>query len=431
MAKEKKKENLLLEEKLEQALVPVEEQPYKVPENWCWTYLENICEYMRAGGDKPKELSETKTKEFCIPVIANGIQNDGIIGYTNIENEKEGTVTVSGRGTIGYAVFREYPYYPIVRLIVLSPIQKCVSGKYIKFIFDYLEEKGTGSSIPQLTVPAIKKKPVPLPPVKEQQRIVEQIESLFIKLDEAKEKISKIEEEYLVRRIAILCNAFNGKLTESWRRKRGYSENIWIRKRFDEVAEIKCNLVNPNEYEYCPHIAPDNIEKRTGKLLDYKTIKEDRVTSGKHKFYSGQILYSKIRPYLSKVVIADFDGLCSADMYPIEAKENTKYLWYYMLSDDFLQQASSAGSRSVLPKINQKELSAIYVNMTSREEQDEIVKILDKLMPVEEVMMDKIRQVNEQIALMKKSILAKAFRGELGTNNTEEESAIELLKQIL
>ena len=79
--------------------------------------------------------------------------------------------------------------------------------------------------------------------------------------------------------------------------------------------------------------------------MEYHTVSEDGVTSGKHRFYPGQILYSKIRPYLSKVVVVDFDGLCSADMYPIEAKGNTKCLWYYMLSEEFFR----AGINGRLP----------------------------------------------------------------------------------
>lgn len=202
-------------------------------------------------------------------------------------------------------------------------------------------------------------------------------------------------------------------------------------KRFDEVAYIKSNLVSPADYLDYPHIAPDNIEKRTGILLDYHTIAEDGVTSGKHRFYAGQILYSKIRPYLSKVVMVDFDGLCSADMYPIEAKENAKFLLYYMLSDAFLEQASSAGSRSVLPKINQKELSAIKVPVTTVDEQAEVVRVLDNVLPMMQQTRDKALQVVESIEVMKKSILARAFRGELGTNNPKDESAIELLKGVL
>lgn len=219
-------------------------------------------------------------------------------------------------------------------------------------------------------------------------------------------------------------------VTESWRAKNGICDT-WKECRFSDVAEIKSNLVEPSKYLDYPHIAPDNIEKKTGVLLSYNTIAEDNVTSGKHKFYSGQILYSKIRPYLSKVVTVDFDGLCSADMYPIEAKENTRYLWYYMLSDEFLEQASSAGSRSVLPKINQKELSKLVVKIPEIAEQEEIVKILDNLLPLEQRIMEQTEVVLDQISLMKKSILAKAFRGELGTNNPDEESAVELLKKII
>ena len=176
----------------------------------------------------------------------------------------------------------------------------------------------------------------------------------------------------------------------------------------------------------------DNIEKKTGVLLDYHTIEEDGVKSGKHLFYPGQILYSKIRPNLSKVVVVDFKGLCSADMYPIKAKGDAKCLWYYMLSEEFLEQASSAGSRSVLPKINQKELSRLRVSFpASIDEQKEISRILDTLLERELQTKKTAEMVIDQIDIMKKSILSKAFRGELKTNNPNDESAKTLLIEIL
>ena len=311
-----------------------------------------------------------------------------------------------------------------------------VSREYIRYAIDtpviqnMLLSKTKVTAIPNLTLEIISECLIPFPPLAEQQRIVEQIESLFSKLDEAKEKAQEVIDGYEARNAAVYNDAFSGRLTAQWRED-NYKENKWETKRFDEVADIKSNLVEPSNYLEFPHIAPDNIEKRTGILLDYHTIAEDGVKSGKHRFYAGQILYSKIRPYLSKVVMVDFDGLCSADMYPIEAKENTKYLLYYMLSDMFLEQASSAGSRSVLPKINQKELSAIKVRITSDEEQKEVVRILDYLLPMMQQVRDKAVQVVDNIDTIKKSILAKAFRGKLGTNIPEDESAMELLKIIL
>lgn len=100
-------------------------------------------------------------------------------------------------------------------------------------------------------------------------------------------------------------------------------------------------------------------------------------------------------------------------MYPIEAKGNTRFLWYQMLSNEFLDQASNSGSRSVLPKINQKELSIIKMKNCTIQEQQEIVYILDNILEKENKSKESALIVLEQIDLLKKSILARAFRGEL------------------
>ena len=109
-------------------------------------------------------------------------------------------------------------------------------------------------------------------------------------------------------------------------------------------------------------------------------------------------------------------------MYPIEAIGDARCLW----------QASSAGSRSVLPKINQKELSSLTVTIPeSIEEQKELANIIDSLFAKEYQVKETAEAVIEQIDTMKKAILARAFRGELGTNDPSEESAVELLKKVL
>ena len=322
---------------------------------------------------------------------------------------------------------------------VLNIRAKEMSSKYLFYFLrhEFLAGKFIGESsqttnIANINTTTLGNYEIPLPPLPEQQRIVDRIESLFAKLDEAKEKAQAVVDSFETRKAAILHKAFTGELTAKWREEHGVSIDNWKTTRFDSVAAIRSNLVDPAEYQSFPHIAPDNIEKKTGVLLEYHTIAEDGVTSGKHRFYSGQILYSKIRPYLSKAVVVDFDGLCSADMYPIEAYQNARCLWYYMLSDEFLLQASTAGSRSVLPKINQKELSALTVHLpTNDREQEEIARILDELFDKEQQTKEAAEIVLDQIKLMKKSILARAFRGELGTNDPSEESAVELLRQVI
>ena len=134
-------------------------------------------------------------------------------------------------------------------------------------------------------------------------------------------------------------------------------------------------------------------------------------------------------PSLFQQLKGDFDGLCSADMYPIEAIGDTRCLWYFMLSENFLEQASSAGSRSVLPKINQKELSSLIVTIpNSIEEQKEIARVVDSLFAKEYQVKEVAETVSEQIDEMKKAILTRAFRGELGTN---AEGTFDLLKEII
>ncbi len=426
MARGKKKEQLSLEEKLEQALVPAGEQPYQVPGNWCWVKNQFVC-YLD-DGEKVDGIEYPYLEvKYLRGMKEAEIKNKG-------KYIKTGTKVILVDGENSGEVFEVKECGYMGSTFKVLNINQMLCDKYLIYFFtskkDLLRNSKTGSAIPHLNKKLFFDLNLPVPPLTEQQRIVDRIERMFAQLDEAKEKITEVKESYLARKAAILSQAFTGKLTTAWRHKNNV-ENNWALKTFGEVAVIKSNLVKPNEYRDFPHIAPDNIEKRTGMLLQYNTIAEDGVTSGKHRFYPGQILYSKIRPYLSKVVMVDFDGLCSADMYPIEAKENTRYLWYYMLSDDFLNQASSAGSRSVLPKINQKELSKLVIAMPGIEEQKEVVKILDRLLPYEQHVLEYVEDVLEKIDLLKKSILSKAFRGQLGTNHPEEESAMELLKSIL
>lgn len=369
---------------IEEALVPVEEQEYNIPNNWIWIYQNFVCQLANGEKMSGEEYPYLEVKYLRGDTDAE-IKDSGRFITANtkvilVDGENSGQV---------FEVLEDGYMGSTFKALNISEI---VNEKYLLYYVDskreLLKKNKTGSAIPHLNKRLFLGLGFPLPPLPEQQRIVEQIESLFSKLDEAKEKAQEVIDGYEARNAAVYNDAFSGRLTAQWR-KDNYKENKWETKRFDEVADIKSNLVEPSNYLEFPHIAPDNIEKRTGILLDYHTIAEDGVKSGKHRFYAGQILYSKIRPYLSKVVMVDFDGLCSADMYPIEAKENTKYLLYYMLSDMFLEQASSAGSRSVLPKINQKELSAIKVRITSDEEQKEVVRILDYLLPMMQQVRDK------------------------------------------
>ena len=452
MARGKKKETMTPEERLQAALVPESEQPYKVPGNWCWTqlgtYIDFATDYVANGSfaSLKQNVAYYKEENYAILVKTQDFSNSFTEDLTYTDKRGYdflkksvlygGELILSNIGSIG-KVFRVPHLNKPMTLAPNSIMIKCYRETDYDLLYYYflspfgteqLYSITTGTAVKKFNKTDLKAICLPLPPLSEQQRIVDRIESLFSKLDEAKQKAQEALDSFEIRKAAILHKAFTGELTAQWRKEHGVGMESWEKSRFDEVATIKSNLVNPLDFPDLPHIAPDNIEKKTGVLLEYHTVSEDGVTSGKHRFYPGQILYSKIRPYLSKVVVVNFNGLCSADMYPIEAKGNARCLWYYMLSEEFLEQASSAGSRSVLPKINQKELSALTVVLpTLKDEQEEIVRILDDLFSKEQQAKEAAEGVLEQIDLIKKAILARAFRGELGTNDPTEENAVKLL----
>lgn len=155
---------------------------------------------------------------------------------------------------------------------------------------------------------------------------------------------------------------------------------------FRRIAKVQCNLVRPSENLTMFQISPDSIEKNSGKIIKTRTVEEAEVDSDNHRFYKGQILYSKIRPLLNKVTIAPYDGLCSADMYPISTIENTEYVMYYMLSEAFLSSVKNiVADRVKMPKINQDELKNTDFVIPPFSEQQVMVDYLkDKTLKIEQ-----------------------------------------------
>ena len=132
-----------------------------------------ICE-VSAGGDVPKEhFSKEKSEQCKVPVISNGCGINAFYGYTDAARVDKPAVTVAARGTIGYAEYRDYPYFPIIRLITLIPRDdKQLNAKYLYYSLEGRHYKVPTSGIPQLTVPVIKKEKVSIPPLDVQNRIV-------------------------------------------------------------------------------------------------------------------------------------------------------------------------------------------------------------------------------------------------------------------
>ncbi len=192
--------------------------------------------------------------------------------------------------------------------------------------------------------------------------------------------------------------------------------STWTWCRFQEIASIESNLIHPSKYPKLPHIAPDNIEKNSGKLLKYRTVEEDNLISAKHHFYPGQILYSKIRPHLNKVVEIDFEGLCSADMYPIKSFIDRSFLFCFMLSDFFVSQAIKSEGRVAMPKINQNELNKIIIAIPPLEEQKLIGAKVKAIIAFTENLEKEILKNRSDAVLLENTILTELL-GDIANNS--------------
>ena len=132
------------------------------PNNWVVYTLGEVTE-MGAGGDKPKNTSKIKSAECPYPVYSNGLDNEGLYGYTDKAKIFDESVTVSARGTIGFVCLRHIPYVPIVRLVTLIPKESILSAKYLYLYLKQLHISGTGTTQQQLTVPDFRKTEILIP----------------------------------------------------------------------------------------------------------------------------------------------------------------------------------------------------------------------------------------------------------------------------
>ncbi len=175
----------------------------------------------------------------------------------------------------------------------------------------------------------------------------------------------------------------------------------WAWARFGNICAIKGELVRPEDFPSLRQVAPDCIEKGTGRLTDNRTVKDSGVKGPNSRFFAGQIVYSKIRPSLSKAVLVDFDGLCSADMYPIDAFISSEFLLKEILSEVFLEQVRVAENRIKMPKLNQESLTTFVLPIPPLAEQQRIVAKVDQLMALCDQLKNRLtqaRQLNEQLA---------------------------------
>ena len=311
---------------------------------------------------------------------------------------------------------------------------KGVDSKYYHYLFrtdvyaDLFKQFSTGIIDSRLRLYPVKflSLKYAYPPKSTQQHIASYLDKKCGKIEETIQNQQQVIEKLKAYKQSLITEAVTGKIKIQNGKVCGKYESYkdsgveWIGKipsewevsKFGRFAQVKSNLVDPNLYLEYPQIAPDNIGKGSGKLIDWQTVKDSGVISWNHLFFKGQIVYSKIRPTLNKLIIAPFDGLCSADMYPIETNMYKQFFVYMMLSQYFVEQVGLiTRDRVKMPKINQNELSGILITVPTKNEQKEIADYLDKKCTAIDTAIEQKQKLIEKLTEYKKSLIYECVTG--------------------
>ena len=453
----KKKTALTIEERLQQALVPAEEQPYEVPENWVWVRLESVASW-GSGGTPSRKHEEYYNGDILW--IKTGELNNGWIYDTEEKITDEGLKKSSAKLFPPYSVLIAMYGATIGKVAILGvpattnqacACAVCNQSLLYMYLFYYcisqknvFIEKGKGGAQPNISQIILKQHPVPLPPLSEQQRIVERIEELFAKLDEAKERLQEVADSFAVRKAAILHKAFTGELTKQWRRENGVSDESWEEKKLHEVAFVQTGVMKGKHYngetKLLPYLRVANVQDGYLKLDEIKEIAIDVNLIERYSLRKGDVLFTEGGDYdkLGRGTVwnNEIPG-CLHQNHVFAVRPNTSILFDCFLA---YQSNSRYGKKyflscskqtTNLASINSTQLKNFPVLLPSLPEQHEIVRLIDDLLARERAAQQATEQALASIDLMKKSILARAFRGELGTNKASEASALELLQQVL
>ena len=453
MARWKKKEAALSPaERLQATLVPESEQPYKVPENWCWVSLQTIDQYHSSSVDPSKYPSDL-FELYSVPSSANDypeIVRGDEIGSTK-QSVKKGDVLLCKINPRINRVWKVSQYTENTLLassewIIIRNSE--INSDYLMYCFraPYFREymlsnvSGVGGSLMRAQPKYVKTYPVPIPPFSEQQRIVDRIESLFAKLDEAKQKAQDALDSFETRKAAILHKAFNGELTALWRKEHGVGMESWKNSTVGRACrDVKVGIViKPSQYytdkeEGTPAFRSANV--RENHIDDFDWVYLNRAgmeNNSRSIVHTGDVLVVRSgNPGTACVVSERFDGYNAIDILiavPDHKQISSEFLCNYTNSP-FGKTLILENKRGMaLAHFNVKGYSELPIRVPELDEQTEIVRILDNLLAKEQQAKEAAEKALEQIDLTKKAILARAFRGELGTNDPSEESSVELLK---
>lgn len=430
------------EEKLSQTLLPREEWPYELPKGWVWTRVGTCV-----------KVSKEKTENFRNPLLKyvgleNFESNRGIISFSSASDVKS-TKNVFHSGQILYGKLRPYlNKHDIVDfegicstdILVIDTLNICISSYFNSYLdldqfIAYAVQNSKGINLPRVNENTIMQAAFPLPPLPEQQRIVDKIESLFAKLDEAGDRLQKVLDGYEARRAAILHEAFSGK----WTGDSGEQSDI------KRMPLKKCGVWHgggtPSK-SHPEYWANGSIMWITSKDMKTDVIENSLICVNEKGIENSSAVYSDkpavlfvmrsgVLRHTLPIAMVSKPYTVNQDLKALTPEEGIlpEYVMWACKAEEktILNQCMKSGT--TVESINFQSLLHFQIPVYPEKKQRYIVDRIHKALTSEESSFNHISSVYTQIDLMKKSILARAFRGELGTQDPSDPSALELLKE--
>lgn len=493
----KKKGELSIEERLEQSIVAKEEEPYKLSSNWVWTRLGDITEFIDYRGKTPTKV-ENGIPLITAKNIKKGYINEEPREFIKVEDydgwmtrgiPQKGDVAITTEAPLGNVAQLNFDYKFALaqRVITLTNINFDKRFLFYSMLSTYfqlqLKEHSTGSTVEGIKSKLLKTLKIAFPPLEEQKRIVEKLDSLFEKIQKIKEIIEEVKEKTTSRREAILSKAFSGELTEKWRGE-NHTENarellvkindeklkLWedeCKKAEDEGRKkpAKPKLKTIDEMlvgaEEMPYKLPNNwVWTRLGDITDInmgqspkgESVSKDfsensfgliggpsdmgkdfpmisRYTTSPTKFSEKEEIILSVRATLGKTVFSDGIYCLGRGVCSLKSKVIDKNILRFYLTN-ITEYLYLIGTGSTFLQISRNDIENLLFPLPPLEEQKEIVRVLDKVFE-EENRISELISLENKIEILEKTILDRAFRGELGTGNSDDEPAIELLKKCL
>lgn len=392
----KKKTALTIEERLQQALVPAEEQPYEVPENWVWVRLESVASW-GSGGTPSRKHEEYYNGDILW--IKTGELNNGWIYDTEEKITDEGLKKSSAKLFPPYSVLIAMYGATIGKVAILGvpattnqacACAVCNQSLLYMYLFYYcisqknvFIEKGKGGAQPNISQIILKQHPIPLPPLSEQQRIVERIEELFAKLDEAKERLQEVADSFAVRKAAILHKAFTGELIGKQVTELVPLENLVDLIKIgpfgsslheSDYIENGIPLVNPKhivQQRIVPQSKISISDEKAEELSSYK-LKENDIVLGRR----GEM------GRCASISNREENWICGTGSMIIRLKKEYDAKLYSLIlgSQATVTYLENSAVGSTLKNLNEKIVRKIPVPQFSNEEQHEIVRLIDDLL---------------------------------------------------